>query len=225
MARSEKNDTSTQSPASSTTSSSTTEVQPSGTSAPTISTPATVTASTSSAVSSMPTEAELRERERQLEERMKLVELRERELDSKDTQAKLAGSPPSAVPSTDSAVPTLTVLNNAAFAIGLYDGAPLKPGINEVPLRSWAKFFQKDGTVIPGARPHFEPANGGRPDLQVVSLDNVSALPDPHALTAISNSKDAQRLGDFARTESRPAIREAIKARLKELQTQDEKKK
>lgn len=164
----------------------------------------------------VPTEAELRERAERLAELEKSLLQRQKELDSNDASVKLgAAASPSTV--TAESTPTVTVVNNAAFAIGLFDGTPLKPGINTVSRATWAKLFQKDGKPVPGARQHFEPEGGGRPDLQLVTLDNLSQLPDTHALSAISASTDATRLGQFEQTESRPTVKAAISERIADL--------
>lgn len=163
-------------------------------------------------------EAELRERERQLEERAKMLEQRERSQDSRDTET-LSGarfvSAPADAPRTTGSV---KVLNNAAHAIGLYDGTPLLPGVTTVSRFAWSKMFLPDGkTPTPGNYELFYPTGGGKPALQVVSVDNVSALAEEHAHTAISESEDIQRLSQFEQTETRPVVKEAISKRIADL--------
>ncbi len=169
-------------------------------------------------------EVELRERERALEERLKQVEARERKQDSHDVESRGAvGQTGLVATSSSSARDTeVEVVNNAAHAVGLYDGTPLLPGVTKVSRLAWSKLFLADGkTPVPGALHHFFPTNSGRPDLQVVSVDNLSALVDEHAYTAISSSEDARRLSLFEQTETRPNIKAAISKRIAELKKAD----
>lgn len=172
-------------------------------------------------VPTAPKEAELRERERALEEKLKQLEARERRLDSRDADAP--ASPSASVASSQEEM--VSIVNNGRRAIGVPGGFALYPGLNTVPRRAWARMFDATGKPTPGASEHLDSQNGQRPEVQEVSLKNLSQLPDEHAQTAISASEDVKRLALFEQTEARPHIRVAISERLKVLKAKDSAKK
>lgn len=162
--------------------------------------------------------AELAAKAKELEELEKSLRQRERSQDSRDTEtlsgARTAFAPTETIRTTGS----VKVLNNAAHAIGLYDGTPLLPGTSTVSRFAWSKMFLPDGkTPTPGNYELFYPTGGGKPALQVVSVDSLPALADEHAHAAISESEDIQRLSQFEQTETRPAVKEAISKRIADL--------
>lgn len=130
-------------------------------------------------------------------------------------ETPLAGTAASApVDPTD----TVEVLNNSRRAIGIGNGELLIPGPNTVSRLAWSKLFGVDGRPVPGAVEHFDSAGGKRPDLQELSLQNLSALPDETATEVVSKSKDTTLMAKFLDTEPRPSLKDAIRRRIKALQ-------
>lgn len=171
-------------------------------------------------------EAELAAKAKALEEKEKALLQRERNIDSKDTQRTLH---PEAAPAVSSGGADLNemvaVVNNGRRAIGVPGGFVLYPGTNTIPRYAWVQMFDKAGRPTPGAAEHLNSQNGQRPEVQEVSLKNLTQLPDEHAEAAISASNDAEKLALYEQTEARDSVRASISARLKALRSQQDAKK
>lgn len=175
---------------------------------------------------SAPSEAELAAKAKALEEKEKALLQRERALDSKDTQRALHPESSSVATSTATdGAEVVAVVNNGRRAIGVPGGFVLYPGTNTVPRSAWAQMFDKSGRPTPGASEHLNSQNGQRPEVQEVSLKNLSQLPDEHAVAAINASRDVEKLALYEQTEARDNVREALSARLKALSAQKAAKK
>lgn len=169
-------------------------------------------------------DAELKAKAKELEEKEKMLLQRERDLDAKDTKHTLS---PATTPTTGSADDNemVAVVNNGRRAIGVPGGFVLYPGTNTVPRYAWKQMFDKSGRPTPGAAEHLNSQNGQRPEVQEVSLRNLSQLPDEHAVAAITASSDEAKLAAHEQTEARDSVRAAVSARLKALRSQKDAKK
>lgn len=168
-----------------------------------------------------PSESDLAAKAKALEEKEKMLLQRERELDAKHTLH------PATTPATGSVDVNemVAVVNNGRRAIGVPGGFVLYPGTNTVPRYAWAQMFDKSGRPTPGAAEHLNSQNGQRPEVQEVSLRNLSQLPDEHAVAAITASTDESKLAAHEQTEARDSVRAAVSARLKALRSQKDAKK
>lgn len=166
-------------------------------------------------------DAELKAKAKELEDKEKMLLQRERELDAKHTLS------PTTTPTTGSADDNemVAVVNNGRRAIGVPGGFVLYPGTNTVPRYAWAQMFDKSGRPTPGAAEHLNSQNGQRPEVQEVSLRNLSQLPDEHAVAAITASTDEAKLAAHEQAEARDSVRAAVSARLKALRSQKDAKK
>lgn len=171
-------------------------------------------------------EAELKAKAKELEEKEKALLQRERSLDSKDTQRALHSDATPAVSSTGTDLNEMVaVVNNGRRAIGVPGGFVLYPGVGTVPRHAWAQMFDKAGRPTPGAAEHLNSQNGQRPEVQEVSLRNLTQLPDEHAEAAINASSDVEKLALYEQTEARENVRASVSARLKALRAQQDAKK
>lgn len=158
-------------------------------------------------------EAELEQRARELRAGAQHLDARQAELDAKAAtlapQAERLETPPGE---------HVLVLNNSRRTIGAADGTPLVPTlVTSVSRAVWARWFGQDGKPVPGAAEHFDTAGGKRPDLQEVSLKNLSALPDEHALSVVESATDVALLSKFLDVEPRESVKLAVHKRLTEL--------
>lgn len=179
--------------------------------------PKTVTEASASAVTAQaPSESELAAKAKALEEKEKHLLQRERELDTKHALN------PATTPATGNVDVNemVAVVNNGRRAIGVPGGFVLYPGTNTVPRHAWARMFGPDGKPTPGASEHLDSQNGQRPEVQEVSLRNLSQLPDEHAVAAIAASNDEAKLAAHEQTEARDSVRASVSARLKTLRSQ-----
>lgn len=167
----------------------------------------------------------LEQRARELRAGAEHLDQRQAELDRRASEAPTvtATAAPSAPETSMATLSTnpravVRVLNNSGRIIGTADGTPLPPTMTTtIPLATWNRFFDRNGKPTPGASEHFSTAGGKRPDLQEVSLKNLSALPDDHALAVVEESEDTQLLAKFEETDPRDSVREAISRRLDSL--------
>lgn len=181
--------------------------------------------------------ANLKRQQEALAEREKAMEARAQELksgaaylDKREAELKqglqaVAGT--GNAPSTSAALAhaaeepesdTVAVLNNSTSLIGAPDGTPLVPTrVTELARATWLRWFTPSGKPVPGVAGHFSSEGGTkRPDLQEVSLKNLSALPDEHALTVVqsASAKDEGLLKKFSETEQRESVKLALQKRL-----------
>lgn len=167
---------------------------------------------------------------REVEERAKSVEGRAQELRSgaehlnrrqealNARESALDVSLPDYTATNIDPTETVEVLNNSRRAIGIGNGERLIPGPNTVSRLAWSKLFDAEGRPVLGAAEHFDSAGGKRPDLQELSLQNLSALPDETAAEVVSKSRDTTLMAKFLDTEPRPGLKDAIRRRIKALQ-------
>lgn len=110
------------------------------------------------------------------------------------------------------------VRNNSVRAINI-GGTTVFPGKGQVPADAWSRLFDRNGTPVPGAQEHFDTAGGKRPDLQEMSLQNLSMLPDDDAVEVVNESTDAALLEKFISTDPRVGVKKAIRDRIKALES------
>lgn len=174
----------------------------------------------------------LAERERGMEARAQELRTGAAYLDRREAEMKqglhaLAGTghPPTtseaASLAAESESDTVLVLNNSTSLIGAADGTPLVPTrVTELARATWARWFTPSGKPVPGVAGHLSSEGGTRrPDLQEVSLKNLSALPDEHALSVVQTASagDTALLTKFSETEQREGVKLALQKRLAEL--------
>lgn len=191
---------------------------------PKTATEASATLNLTPSATAAPSESDLAAKAKALEEKEKMLLQRERELDAKDTKHTLS---PTTTPATGSVDVNemVAVVNNGRRAIGVPGGFVLYPGTNTVPRYAWKQMFDKSGRPTPGAAEHLNSQNGQRPEVQEVSLRNLSQLPDEHAVAAITASSDEAKLAAHEQTEARDSVRAAVSARLKALRSHKDAKK
>lgn len=178
------------------------------------------------APSPTPSESELKAKAKELEEKEKALLQRERNLDANDTKRSLHPEASPAVSPTGADLSEMVaVVNNGRRAIGVPGGFVLYPGTNTIPRYAWAQMFDKAGRPTPGAAEHLNSQNGERPEVQEVSLRNLTQLPDEHAEAAINASSDVEKLALYEQTEARENVRASVSARLKALRAQQDAKK
>lgn len=165
-------------------------------------------------------EATLRRREAEMEQAQKSLEERAAEFSKADTRQRqdATATPMGDTTNTDAESEEVAILNNSARAIGAPNSKALLPlQVTVLSRATFNRWLDDQGRYVPGVAKHFTSTDGKPPALQVVSLANLSALPEQHALGVVEKSEDVGMLEKFRDTESRPAVKDAVKRRLDAL--------